>query len=105
MSPKRLITSRLTGSGSLLLPVYNKAWAKGNANVSPGHQSPPCGTPHTATMWVGKPTVLIIKKKAGTGHRQGHLDSMSFQGGFGIVWVKGMSIVTPLLDGEKVTGE
>ncbi|GFS72028.1 hypothetical protein TNCV_2676801 [Trichonephila clavipes] len=32
-TPKRLITSRLTGAGSLLSPVYSEAWAKGNAKV------------------------------------------------------------------------
>ncbi|GFW01650.1 hypothetical protein TNCV_4085651 [Trichonephila clavipes] len=35
MSPKRLITSRLTEAGSLLPPVCSEAWAKGNAKVSP----------------------------------------------------------------------
>ncbi|GFX65959.1 hypothetical protein TNCV_13801 [Trichonephila clavipes] len=35
MSPKRLITSRLTGAGSLLSPVYNEAWAKGNEKGIP----------------------------------------------------------------------
>ncbi|GFS61456.1 uncharacterized protein TNCV_4311861 [Trichonephila clavipes] len=30
MSPKRLITSRLTGVGSFLPPVFSEAWAKGN---------------------------------------------------------------------------
>ncbi|GFW25088.1 hypothetical protein TNCV_3155911 [Trichonephila clavipes] len=29
-TPKRGTTSRLTGVGSLLLPVYSEAWAKGN---------------------------------------------------------------------------
>ncbi|GFV81697.1 hypothetical protein TNCV_1703531 [Trichonephila clavipes] len=56
-------------------PVYSEAWAKGNAKVSPGHQSPPYGrsvgqrerkgspehhfppygTPHTANIRVEKP--------------------------------------------------
>ncbi|GFV88623.1 hypothetical protein TNCV_1244331 [Trichonephila clavipes] len=77
-TPKRGITSRLTGAGSLLPPVYSEAWAKGNAEVSIGHQSPPngrsvgkgspehhfppYGTPHTANIRVGKPTVLIEHK-------------------------------------------
>ncbi|GFW67412.1 hypothetical protein TNCV_3390831 [Trichonephila clavipes] len=52
MSPKRLITSRLTGAGSLLPPVYSEAWDKGNAKVSPGHHFPPYGTPHTANVRV-----------------------------------------------------
>ncbi|GFV21155.1 hypothetical protein TNCV_4267881 [Trichonephila clavipes] len=29
-TPKRGTTSRLTGAGSLLPPVYSEAWAKGN---------------------------------------------------------------------------
>ncbi|GFX06653.1 hypothetical protein TNCV_382491 [Trichonephila clavipes] len=61
---------RLTGAGSLLPPVYSEAWAKANAEVSPGlysppyrrivgqrkrkgspeHRFPPYGTPHTANM-------------------------------------------------------
>ncbi|GFT04356.1 hypothetical protein TNCV_1929011 [Trichonephila clavipes] len=72
-TPERCTTSQLTGAGSLLPPVYSEAWAKGNAEVSPGHQSspygrsvgqkepndpqitifPPYGTPHTAIVWVG----------------------------------------------------
>ncbi|GFT16741.1 hypothetical protein TNCV_1333551 [Trichonephila clavipes] len=47
-------TSRLTGAGSLLPPVYSEAWAKGNAEVSPGHHFPPYGTPYTANMRVVK---------------------------------------------------
>ncbi|GFV45277.1 hypothetical protein TNCV_5087571 [Trichonephila clavipes] len=42
-TPKRGTTSRLTGASSLLPPVYSEAWAKGNAEVSQGHQSPPYG--------------------------------------------------------------
>ncbi|GFV66585.1 hypothetical protein TNCV_3894761 [Trichonephila clavipes] len=34
MSPKRLITSRLTGVDSLLPPVYSEAWAKESAKIS-----------------------------------------------------------------------
>ncbi|GFW53316.1 hypothetical protein TNCV_4075371 [Trichonephila clavipes] len=40
---KRNTPSRLTGAGSLLPPVYNEAWSKGNAEVSLGDQSPPYG--------------------------------------------------------------
>ncbi|GFT57951.1 hypothetical protein TNCV_2768591 [Trichonephila clavipes] len=32
-----------TGAGLLLPPVYSEAWAKGNAEVSLSHQSPPNG--------------------------------------------------------------
>ncbi|GFW31994.1 hypothetical protein TNCV_2600211 [Trichonephila clavipes] len=32
-SLKRLITSRSTGAGSLTLPIYSEAWAKGNAKA------------------------------------------------------------------------
>ncbi|GFT30925.1 hypothetical protein TNCV_1683031 [Trichonephila clavipes] len=42
-TPKRGTTSRLTGAGSLLPPLYSEAWAKGNADLSLGHQSPPNG--------------------------------------------------------------
>ncbi|GFY04684.1 hypothetical protein TNCV_419401 [Trichonephila clavipes] len=42
-TPKKGTTSRLTGAGSLLPPVYSEVRAKGNAEVSPGHQSPPYG--------------------------------------------------------------
>ncbi|GFW90207.1 hypothetical protein TNCV_1790271 [Trichonephila clavipes] len=79
---KRGTTSRLTGAGSLLPPVYSEAWAKENADVSPGHQSPPYGRkvgqrerkgspehhfppygmPHTTNMRVEKPTVLVEKQ-------------------------------------------
>ncbi|GFV82514.1 hypothetical protein TNCV_3983041 [Trichonephila clavipes] len=59
---QRGTTSRLTGAGSLLPPVYSEAWAKGNAKVSPEHHFPPYGTPHTANMRVVKPTVLVKNK-------------------------------------------
>ncbi|GFU45840.1 hypothetical protein TNCV_29301 [Trichonephila clavipes] len=77
-TPKRGTTSRLTGAGSLLPPVFSEAWAKENAEVSQGHQSPPYGrsmgkgspghhfppyeTPHTANMRVDTPTLLVEKK-------------------------------------------
>ncbi|GFV72551.1 hypothetical protein TNCV_4084511 [Trichonephila clavipes] len=35
MSLKRIITSRLTGAGSLLSPVYSEAWAKEKAQGIP----------------------------------------------------------------------
>ncbi|GFX07755.1 hypothetical protein TNCV_4160241 [Trichonephila clavipes] len=38
--------------------LTGEAWAKGNAKVSPGHYFLPYGTPHTASMPVGLPTVL-----------------------------------------------
>ncbi|GFS52537.1 hypothetical protein TNCV_4851811 [Trichonephila clavipes] len=36
-TPKRLISCRLTGAGSLLPPICCEAWAKGNIKVSPWH--------------------------------------------------------------------
>ncbi|GFX39218.1 hypothetical protein TNCV_3859431 [Trichonephila clavipes] len=42
-TPKRGTTSRLKRAGSLLPPVYSEAWAKENAEVFLGHQSPPYG--------------------------------------------------------------
>ncbi|GFW39604.1 hypothetical protein TNCV_3187751 [Trichonephila clavipes] len=42
-TPKRGTTSRLTGAGSLLPPVYSKEWAKENAEVCLSHQSFPYG--------------------------------------------------------------
>ncbi|GFW43624.1 uncharacterized protein TNCV_4769761 [Trichonephila clavipes] len=42
-TPKRGTTSRLTGAGSLLPPVYSEVWAKENTEVSLGYQSPPYG--------------------------------------------------------------
>ncbi|GFT70572.1 hypothetical protein TNCV_1133291 [Trichonephila clavipes] len=36
MSPKRLITSQLTGAGSHLTPVYSKAWTKGTKRYPQG---------------------------------------------------------------------
>ncbi|GFW50800.1 hypothetical protein TNCV_3590821 [Trichonephila clavipes] len=45
-TPKRGTISRLNGVGSLLLPVYSEAWAKGNAEVSLGHQ-----LLHTGEAW------------------------------------------------------
>ncbi|GFW66600.1 hypothetical protein TNCV_3841391 [Trichonephila clavipes] len=52
MSPKGLITSRLTGVGSLLPPVYSEAWFKGNAKVSSGYHFSPYRMLHTANVWV-----------------------------------------------------
>ncbi|GFW62974.1 uncharacterized protein TNCV_4453221 [Trichonephila clavipes] len=63
MPPKRLITSRLTGVGLLLPPLYSKAWAKGNAKVSPGHHFPPYGMPHTANVRVLIRSVLTYASK------------------------------------------
>ncbi|GFT73769.1 SWIM-type domain-containing protein [Trichonephila clavipes] len=45
-----LITSRLTGAGSLLPPVYGEAWAKGHATGTPDSTFPRYGSPHTANM-------------------------------------------------------
>ncbi|GFU73452.1 hypothetical protein TNCV_3675991 [Trichonephila clavipes] len=42
-TPNRGTTSRLTGAGSFLPPVYSEALAKENAEVSLGHQSHPYG--------------------------------------------------------------
>ncbi|GFW13213.1 hypothetical protein TNCV_4121141 [Trichonephila clavipes] len=38
-----LITSRLTGAGSLLPPVYGEAWAKGHATGTPDSTFPGTG--------------------------------------------------------------
>ncbi|GFW25076.1 hypothetical protein TNCV_3155791 [Trichonephila clavipes] len=48
----KLITSRLTGAGSLLPPVYGEAWAKGHATGTPDSTFPRYGSPHTANMRV-----------------------------------------------------
>ncbi|GFY05983.1 uncharacterized protein TNCV_3862871 [Trichonephila clavipes] len=45
-----LITSRLTGAGSLLPPAYGEAWAKGHATGTPDSTFPRYGSPHTANM-------------------------------------------------------
>ncbi|GFU70753.1 hypothetical protein TNCV_493161 [Trichonephila clavipes] len=47
-----LITSRLTGAGSLLPPVYGEAWAIGHATGTPDSTFPRYGSPHTANMRV-----------------------------------------------------
>ncbi|GFT92404.1 putative RNA-directed DNA polymerase from transposon X-element [Trichonephila clavipes] len=47
-----LITSRLTGAGSLLPSVYGEAWAKGHATGTPDSTFPRYGSPHTANMRV-----------------------------------------------------
>ncbi|GFX25525.1 uncharacterized protein K02A2.6 [Trichonephila clavipes] len=45
-----LITSRLTGAGSLLPPVYGEALAKGHATGTPDSTFPRYGSPHTPNM-------------------------------------------------------
>ncbi|GFW62614.1 hypothetical protein TNCV_1886611 [Trichonephila clavipes] len=55
-----LITSRLTGAGSLLPPVYGEAWAKGHATGTPDSTFPRYGSPHTANMRVRLKTSLNI---------------------------------------------
>ncbi|GFU02357.1 hypothetical protein TNCV_1238531 [Trichonephila clavipes] len=48
-----LITSRLTGAGSLLPPVYGEAWSqRGTRNRNPRLHFPPVRSPHTANMRV-----------------------------------------------------
>ncbi|GFV35359.1 hypothetical protein TNCV_3203911 [Trichonephila clavipes] len=54
LESSELITSRLTGAGSLLPPVYGEAWAKGHATETPDSTFPRYGSPHTAKMWVKK---------------------------------------------------
>ncbi|GFU64494.1 hypothetical protein TNCV_2526091 [Trichonephila clavipes] len=56
-----LITSRLTGAGSLLPPVYGEAWAKGHATGTPDSTFPRYGSPHTANMrcTLLPPTILF----------------------------------------------
>ncbi|GFX19448.1 hypothetical protein TNCV_3051061 [Trichonephila clavipes] len=53
-----LITSRLTGAGLLLPPVYGEAWAKGHATGTPDSTFPRYGSPHTANMRVRLKTSL-----------------------------------------------
>ncbi|GFX67276.1 hypothetical protein TNCV_775331 [Trichonephila clavipes] len=61
-----LITSRLTGAGSLLPPVYGEAWAKGHATGTPDSTFPRYGSPHTANMRVRlkKPVLTLRKSKS-----------------------------------------
>ncbi|GFV82542.1 hypothetical protein TNCV_3983321 [Trichonephila clavipes] len=42
--------------------LTGEAWAKRKAKASPEHHFPPYGTPHTANVRVGKPTVLVEHK-------------------------------------------
>ncbi|GFV21097.1 hypothetical protein TNCV_4267301 [Trichonephila clavipes] len=61
-----LITSRLTGAGSLLRPVYGEAWAKGHATGTPDSTFPRYGSPHTANMRVRlkKPVLTLRNAKS-----------------------------------------
>ncbi|GFS97074.1 hypothetical protein TNCV_4492521 [Trichonephila clavipes] len=52
LESSELITSRLTGAGSLLPPVYGEASAKGHATGTPDSTFPRYGSPHTANMRV-----------------------------------------------------
>ncbi|GFU13640.1 hypothetical protein TNCV_938881 [Trichonephila clavipes] len=52
LESSELITNRLTGAGSLLLPVYGEAWAEGHATGTPDSTFPWHGSPHMANMRV-----------------------------------------------------
>ncbi|GFS85692.1 hypothetical protein TNCV_5025021 [Trichonephila clavipes] len=55
-----LITSRLTGAGSLLPPVYGEAWARGTQPGTPDSTFPGTGRRTTANMRVRLKTSLNI---------------------------------------------
>ncbi|GFT84075.1 hypothetical protein TNCV_1149521 [Trichonephila clavipes] len=50
LESSELITSRLTGAGSFMPPIYGEAWAKGHATRTPDSTFPRYGSPHTANM-------------------------------------------------------
>ncbi|GFT42716.1 hypothetical protein TNCV_4129701 [Trichonephila clavipes] len=55
-----LITSRLTGAGSLLPPVYGEAWAKGHATGTPDSTFPGTGRRTRQTCGSDSKTSLNI---------------------------------------------
>ncbi|GFT03142.1 hypothetical protein TNCV_3610281 [Trichonephila clavipes] len=57
-TPKRGTTSRLTGAGSLLPPVYSEAWAKGNPRTPFSSLRDAAHGKHAGR----KPTVLVKNK-------------------------------------------
>ncbi|GFU38154.1 retrovirus-related Pol polyprotein from transposon TNT 1-94 [Trichonephila clavipes] len=74
-----LITSRLTGAGSLLPPVYGEAWAKGHATGTPDSTFPRYGSPHTANMRVKES--CISKREMKIIPYRNVLDCLSFLAG------------------------
>ncbi|GFT31276.1 hypothetical protein TNCV_3847951 [Trichonephila clavipes] len=57
-----LITSRLTGAGSLLPPVYGEAWAKGHATGTPDSTFPGTGRRTRQTCGSDSKPVLTLRK-------------------------------------------
>ncbi|GFS74422.1 hypothetical protein TNCV_970231 [Trichonephila clavipes] len=57
-----LITSRLTGAGSLLPPVYGEAWAKGHATGTPDSTFPCTGRRTRQTCGSDSKLVLTLRK-------------------------------------------
>ncbi|GFW94797.1 uncharacterized protein TNCV_4248371 [Trichonephila clavipes] len=62
-----LITSRLTGAGSLLPPVYGEAWAKGHATGTPDSTFPGTGrrTRQTCGQWLKKNVIVYSFQQDG----------------------------------------
>ncbi|GFT58127.1 hypothetical protein TNCV_723001 [Trichonephila clavipes] len=56
-----LITSRLTGAGSLLPPVYGEAWAKGHATGTPDSTFPGTGRRTRQTCGSDSKPVLTLR--------------------------------------------
>ncbi|GFX55924.1 hypothetical protein TNCV_2164021 [Trichonephila clavipes] len=57
-----LITSRLTGAGSLLPPVYGEAWAKGHATGTPDSTFPGTVAAHGKHAGQTQKPVLTLRK-------------------------------------------
>ncbi|GFX81677.1 hypothetical protein TNCV_4645151 [Trichonephila clavipes] len=55
LESSELITSQLTGAGSLLPPVYGEAWTQGHATKTLDFTFPRYGSPHTANIRVRLP--------------------------------------------------
>ncbi|GFS93554.1 hypothetical protein TNCV_87261 [Trichonephila clavipes] len=58
-----LITSRLTGAGSLLPPVYGEAWAKGHATGTPDSTFPVRVAAHGKHAGQTKTPVLTLRNR------------------------------------------
>ncbi|GFX96345.1 hypothetical protein TNCV_2292331 [Trichonephila clavipes] len=59
-----LITSRLTGTGSLLPPVYGEAWAKGHATGTPDSTFPGFAAHGKHACQTQKPVLTLRKSKS-----------------------------------------
>ncbi|GFV23510.1 hypothetical protein TNCV_4782211 [Trichonephila clavipes] len=82
LESSELITSRLTGAGSLLPPVYGEAWAKGHATGTPDSNFPRYGSPHSANMrHFGKQVFLPgcdkVHRRPAESHCLGNIDTHS----------------------------